>query len=46
VKATLARVLAYYVERLEPSKILTKELGDKLLPAGAKLAQEGSLDTR
>ncbi|KAK3875828.1 hypothetical protein Pcinc_019314, partial [Petrolisthes cinctipes] len=48
VRTTVARLLVYEVERLGASKALSgqKDITDKLLPAAAKLAQEGSLETR
>ncbi|XP_068211218.1 TOG array regulator of axonemal microtubules protein 1 isoform X3 [Palaemon carinicauda] len=48
VRTTTARLLAYQVERLGASRILSgqKDITDRLLPAATKLAQEGSLETR
>ncbi|XP_064092452.1 uncharacterized protein LOC135205604 isoform X2 [Macrobrachium nipponense] len=48
VRTTVARLLAYEVERLGASRILSgqKDITDRLLPAATKLAQEGSLETR
>ncbi|XP_037798729.1 TOG array regulator of axonemal microtubules protein 2-like isoform X2 [Penaeus monodon] len=48
VRTTVARLLTYEVERLGASKVLSgqKDITDRLLPAAAKLAQEGSLETR
>ncbi|XP_066970211.1 TOG array regulator of axonemal microtubules protein 1 isoform X2 [Macrobrachium rosenbergii] len=48
VRTTVARLLAYEVERLGASRVLSgqKDITDRLLPAAAKLAQEGSLETR
>lgn len=48
VRTTVARLLAYEVERIGPSRALSgqKDITDRLLPAAAKLAQEGSLETR
>ncbi|XP_050722569.1 TOG array regulator of axonemal microtubules protein 2-like [Eriocheir sinensis] len=48
VRTTVARLLAYQVERLGPSRVLSgqKDITDRILVATAKLAQEGSLETR
>ncbi|KAK8375491.1 hypothetical protein O3P69_008373 [Scylla paramamosain] len=48
VRTNVARLLAYEVERLGPSRVLSgqKDITDRVLPAAAKLAQEGSLETR
>ncbi|KAG7154022.1 TOG array regulator of axonemal microtubules protein 1-like [Homarus americanus] len=48
VRTTLARLLAYEVERLGPGRVLSgqKDITERILPAAAKLAQEGSLETR
>nr|XP_053628429.1 TOG array regulator of axonemal microtubules protein 2-like [Cherax quadricarinatus] len=48
VRTTVARLLAYEVERLGPSRVLSgqKDITDRILPAAAKLAQDGSLETR
>jgi hypothetical protein len=48
VRTTGSRILAYTVERIGVQKALAggKEITDKLLPAIAKLAQDGSPDAR
>ncbi|QQP52835.1 Protein FAM179Blike, partial [Caligus rogercresseyi] len=48
VRATASRLLAYTIERLGCSKALSgvKDLTDKLIPAVAKLAQDGSQEAR
>ncbi|KAG0719221.1 TOG array regulator of axonemal microtubules protein 2 [Chionoecetes opilio] len=48
VRAMVARLLAYQVERLGASRVLSgqKDITDRILTAAAKLAQEGSLETR
>lgn len=48
MRTTVARLLAYEVERLGASRVLSgqKDITDRILPAAAKLAQEGSLETR
>ena len=48
VRTTVSRILAYTVERMGVLKALNggKEITDKLLPAIAKLAQDGSPEAR
>ena len=48
VRTTVSRLLAYVVERMGVLKALSggKDITDKLLPAIAKLAQDGSPDAR
>ncbi len=48
VRTTVSRLLAFVVEKLGVAKALsgTKDVTDKLLPAIAKLAQDGSPDAR
>ena len=48
VRTTVSRLLAYTVERMGVSKALSggKDITEKLLPAVAKLAQDGSPDAR
>ena len=48
VRTTVSRLLAYTVERMGVHKALSggKDITDKLLPAIAKLAQDGSPDAR
>ena len=48
VRTNVARLMAYVVERLGASRVLSgqKDITDRVLPAAAKLAQEGSLETR
>ena len=48
VRTTVSRILAYTVDRMGIQKALTggKDTTDKLLPAIAKLAQDGSPDAR
>ncbi|KAK7076957.1 hypothetical protein SK128_018053, partial [Halocaridina rubra] len=48
VRTTVARLLAYEVQRLGASRVLSgqKDITDRILPAAVKLAQEGSLETR
>ena len=48
VRTTISRVLAYIVERMGVAKALsgTKDITDRLLPAVAKLAQDGSQEAR
>ena len=48
VRTTVSRILAYTVDRMGIQKALSggKDTTDKLLPAIAKLAQDGSPDAR
>ena len=48
VRNTVSRLLAYTVERMGVSKALSgaKDVTEKLLPAVAKLAQDGSQEAR
>ena len=48
VRTTVSRLLAYTVERMGVAKALSgaKDVTDKLLPAIAKLAQDGSQEAR
>ena len=48
VRTTVSRLLAYTVERMGVSKALSggKDVTDKLLPAIAKLSQDGSQEAR
>ena len=48
VRTTTSRLLAYIIERMGVAKALsgTKDITDKLLPAVAKLAQDGSQEAR
>ncbi|CAL4114807.1 unnamed protein product, partial [Meganyctiphanes norvegica] len=48
VRTTCARLLAYEVELLGPDKVLSgsKDITERILHGGVKLAQEGSLETR
>ena len=48
MRTNVARLMAYVVERLGASRVLSgqKDITDRVLPAAAKLAQEGSLETR
>ncbi|XP_045112802.1 TOG array regulator of axonemal microtubules protein 1-like isoform X4 [Portunus trituberculatus] len=48
VRTNVARLVAYEVERLGASRVLSgqKDITDRVLLAAAKLAQEGSLETR
>ena len=48
IRTTVSRLLAYITEKIGPSKALTasKDITERLLPAVAKLAQDGSLEAR
>jgi len=48
IRTTVARLLAYITEKIGPNKALggSKDITERLLPAVAKLAQDGSLEAR
>ena len=48
VRTTVSRLLAYVTEKIGPNKALTasKDITERLLPAVARLAQDGSLEAR
>ena len=48
VRTTVSRLLTYVTEKIGPNKALTasKDITERLLPAVAKLAQDGSLEAR
>ena len=48
IRTTVSRLLAYITEKIGPNKALTasKDITERLLPAVAKLAQDGSLEAR
>merc|ERR1719483_1483387 len=48
IRTTVSRLLAYITDKIGPNKALSgsKDITDRLLPAVAKLAQDGSLEAR
>ena len=48
IRTTVSRLLAYITEKIGPNKALggSKDITERLLPAVAKLAQDGSLEAR